>query len=424
MKYKKINKEAYNLHIIETDKFKKNVIKINFKNEIKREDIVKRRLIPRILIESNSKYNTKRLINIKTEELYNLGVSDSVVFSGESIVTSLTASFLNDKYAKGLFNEVVDFLSTIIFEPEIIDNHFNDKAFKLACESLKEEIELYNEDPSSYAIEQVFEKMSPDTSLAYPPFGTLKEIKNLKNKDVYDCYLDILKNDKIDIFVIGNIDESIEKVFDKYFKRLKGKRVNTKHYIKHSDFKDEYMELKETKPYNQSKLIIGYKIEELTDFEKQYVMPIYSYILGGGPDSYLFKNVREKNSLCYSISSGFRMVSNVILITSGINASSYDKALKLIKEEVENMKNGKFTDKDIEKAKITYLSAFEEVNDSIYSILNDYNTKEYLNTDLVNVRKKKIMEVTKKDIMNIIPKIHPEIVYLLEGSKDDGKENS
>ena len=54
MNYKKIEGIAYNLHLIKTNKFKKNMIKINFKNKIIKEDIVKRRMIPNILVESNS----------------------------------------------------------------------------------------------------------------------------------------------------------------------------------------------------------------------------------------------------------------------------------------------------------------------------------------------------------------------------------
>ena len=47
----------------------------------------------------------------------------------------------------------------------------------------------------------------------------------------------------------------------------------------------------------------NYKLDGLTDFERNYVLPIYGYILGGGPDSRLFKTVREKHSLCYTVSS-------------------------------------------------------------------------------------------------------------------------
>jgi len=63
---------------------------------------------------------------------------------------------------------------------------------------------------------------------------------------------------------------------------------------------------------------MGYKLLNLDNFETNYVSTIYSLILGGGVDSNLFKTVREKNSLCYSISSNIYKVSNIMFITAGL----------------------------------------------------------------------------------------------------------
>jgi predicted Zn-dependent peptidase len=422
MKYKKIKNEAYNLHIINTDKFKKTLIRINFKNKNIKENIVKRRLVPAILSESNNLYKTKRLLSIKTEELYSLVGGTDVTNSGESIITSFNANILNEKYAPGLFEDAFAFVTNIIFNPKVVDGKFDDKAFKYSCECLKEEIDVYNESPGAYASSKMLEKLAPNTPLSYPPYGTKEEINNTKNKDVYDSYVDMINNDYVDIFLIGNIPSNAEAIVKKYFK-LKGKRNNTKHYIYHDKFTDKYKEYSDTKDYNQSTLLIGYKADNLTDFERDYVMPIYTYILGGGGGSRLFENVREKHSLCYSISCSFKPISNIMVISSGINASAYKKALKLIKEEVAKMNKGEFDKSDIDKAKITYLSAYEEVTDSILSTLGNYVSREYFGTDLINTRKRKIKKVTKKDILNVIPKIHPEVVYLLEGGKENEKKN-
>ena len=49
--------------------------------------------------------------------------------------------------------------------------------------------------------------------------------------------------------------------------------------------------------------MLGFKLERLTDYERQYIMPLYNIILGGTPTSKLFKTVREKHSLCYAVNS-------------------------------------------------------------------------------------------------------------------------
>ena len=268
-------------------------------------------------------------------------------------------------------------------------------------------------------MEEVYKNIDSKGILSYPLYGTKKQVDELKSTDVYNYYLNMLENDTIDIFVIGDITDDIKLIVDKYFNSLKPRKNNIDHYVEYSNYNKQYKEIKKIKNYNQSKLVLAYKTLGLTPFERKYVMPIYTYILGGGPDSKLFKNVREKNSLCYSINSNFKAVENLMFIKSGIDASNYNKAIKLIKEELNNMENGKFTNMDIEKAKITYLCAYDEIGDSIHSILNDYIAREYLNTDLIETKKEEIVKVTKKDIMAVIPKIHPELIYLLEGSMED-----
>ena len=414
--YKKIKHNAYNLHIIKEDKFKNTVITVSFKNKNSDKSLIERRLIKDILFESNSIYSTKRLLKIETEKLYDLDIYSEVLNLGNSIITSFNLSILNEKYAPGLFEDSIKFISNIIFKPKNSDNKFDEKAFKKAIIKLNEDIDLYYENPTAYAMDDVLKKIGGNSPLSYSCFGDTSYLKKVKNDILYKAYLDMLKNDKIDIFIVGNVPSNVTKIISKYFK-LDERILKCDSYIKHTEFNNKLKEIKCVKPYNQSTLILGYKLSDLTSYERQYVLPIYSHILGGGPDSKLFKNVREKNSLCYSIGCSYRIVSNVLFITSFIDAKDYKKTVKLIKEQVSLMSDGKFSKEDISNAKLAYLAAYESSLDSPFNIISDYTRKEYLNTDLISRRKRKIMKVSKKDILNIIPKIHPEIVYLLEGSK-------
>ena len=49
MKYKKIDVGPYNIHLINTNKFKTVTIKINFKRKVKKREITKRSLLSRLL---------------------------------------------------------------------------------------------------------------------------------------------------------------------------------------------------------------------------------------------------------------------------------------------------------------------------------------------------------------------------------------
>ena len=74
MKYKKIEMGSYNLHLINTDKFKTVNVRINFKRKVKKSELTKRSLLSTVLLESSMDYKSSRLLEIKTEELYGLSI--------------------------------------------------------------------------------------------------------------------------------------------------------------------------------------------------------------------------------------------------------------------------------------------------------------------------------------------------------------
>ena len=165
----------------------------------------------------------------------------------------------------------------------------------------------------------------------------------------------------------------------------------------------------------QSKLYVGCKLSGLSSFEQKYVMNIYSFILGGGPNSLLFMNLREKNSLCYSVSSSYQPIFNLLTIRAGIDACNFKKSVLLIKEEMKNILQGNFDDSLIEAGIITYKNTFKEVLDSAFSILNSYVSCEYLGYDPIDKRVVEIEKVTKDDVIKVAKKIYVDTVFLLEG---------
>jgi len=142
VKYKKINTHSYNLHIIKTDKFKTITVKINFKRELNKEEITLRNMLINVLCESTSKYPTKRLMNIATEELYELNYRAGNYISGKYNIMGFDVTFLNEEYTEeGMLEKSIKFLSEIVFKPSIERKRngigFNDDNYKLSYNLLK-----------------------------------------------------------------------------------------------------------------------------------------------------------------------------------------------------------------------------------------------------------------------------------------------
>lgn len=426
MKYKKISTFSYNLHIIKTDKFKTITVKVNFKRKLNKKEIAYRNMIINVLCESTATYPTKRLMNIETENLYELYYRGMNYISGSYNIMGFDITFLNEEYTEpGMLDKSIRFLADIIFNPNIEKKAngicFKEENFTMAYNLLEDSIISEKENPDSYSRMRMLENMEPNSCISYRGAGYLEDLHEITSKKLYQYYESILNSDIIDIFVIGDVNErQIKSIITNVFSNVKTfKKPTESHFIMPSKPRFLPKTIKEKQKINQSKLVMGYKIDKMTDFEMRYVLNVYSYILGGGPDSKLFKTVREKNSLCYYINSIGQPLTSLLMISAGINKDDFKKALSLIKREVYNMKKGKFKDESIIKAKITYINSLKELEDSPESLLSLYAGIEYLNSDNLSSRLNKINRVTKADVVKLASKIHLDTVYLLEGELDE-----
>lgn len=422
MKHKKYEIGPYNLHIIQNSKFKVNRFVVQFKAPLIKENMTKRILLKNVLLSSTKKYNTDRLMNIRTEELYGLPYGGSVYKSGNFHIMGLDMEFLNDKYIpESIFEESINFMMDILFNPNVENKKFDEKIFEINKENLRQSIESADDNPGRYSTKRLLEEIDKDSPISYHSCGYLEDLELITNENLYEYYLDVLKKDVVDIFILGDFD--IDYVKNIMISKVKINTIKKKmgdHFIKHTSFRKRSKSVIESKSFNQSKLAIGCKLKDLTQFEINYVSNIYSYILGGSADSLLFKSVREKNSLCYYISASIDKVSNGMIITSGIDKKDYKKAVRLIKKAVKDMTLGKFDDKYIENGKTTYLNACKELSDSPSSLLGMYISNEYLGTDLLEEREKQILKVTKNDVVEFAKKVYLDTVFLLEGNDKDG----
>ena len=235
MNYKKINNGAYNIHFIKTDRFKTISIRINFKRKIKENEITKRNLLTRVLLESNEIYKTSRLIEIETENLYGLMLRSSATISGNYSVMSFESSFLNEEFTnENQIEKSLDFILGFIFNPDIEKNSFNEKNFNLCKESLKTEIECLKENTGRYGMYKMLEAMDPNEPYAISADGNLEELEKITKENLYEYYKQIIKSDLIDIFIIGDFNEpKVKNIINKKFKINTLKRPTKSHYVTH-----------------------------------------------------------------------------------------------------------------------------------------------------------------------------------------------
>ena len=128
----------------------------------------------------------------------------------------------------------------------------------------------------------------------------------------------------------------------------------------------------------------------------------------------MFQNVREKAHLAYVASSSYLKHKNNIFINCGIEIGNYEKALELIRKQIEDMKNGDFTDEDVENAKKGILAAIQTIDDEQDTTISYYFGQELSDTQIsIEDYKERIQKVQKQDIIEIAKKVKINTIYFL-----------
>ena len=281
MNYKCIDLKYGKLHLIQTKKFRSINIKILLKEEIKKEDITKRNFLTDYLILTTKKYKTKKELALKIQELYSLYVSSYNTRVGSYLITRFNMSLLNPKYTEdSMLEESISLLHEIIFNPNVKNNQFDTKIFNILKHDILTEIETVKENPKLYSMVKMLENMDSSMPYAYHGYGYLEDLEQINEKNLYEYYKEFLTRSLVDIYVIGDFEEEkmISLIKEKLnFKTLKKEKKNI--YITHNKINKKIKKVIEDSTFNQSKLAIGCKIKDLTDFERKYVINLYSMII-------------------------------------------------------------------------------------------------------------------------------------------------
>ena len=91
----------------------------------------------------------------------------------------------------------------------------------------------------------------------------------------------------------------------------------------------------------------------------------------------------------------------------------------IIKEQLEDMKNGKFDEKDMQNAKKIIIASYEAINDEQdSSIAYSFNQEIENNKPDIEGYVEKIKDVTKEQIVEIAKKININTIYFLTSNKE------
>ena len=420
MQYKENEiKKGIKLHEIQTDKFKTNLIAVFLSMPITKENVTKNSLISAVLRRGSKNMPTLAQISQEMEEMYGASFDCGLDKTGDNHILKFYIESINDKFLpqkdENMLKTSIEKLLEIVFNPLVENGAFKEEYVKQEKENIKRIIEGKPDNKARYAFDRCIEEMYKDQPYGLYKYGYIEDLNSITAQSLYEYYQKMISECKIDIFVSGDIDDVSQIVEqNENIQELQEREPNYK--INKVELKEpvQEKEVKEEMDVTQGKITIGLDLN-LDNEEQKYDAMLYNAILGGTANSKMFQEVREKASLAYSAGSSYIRYKSNIFIKCGIEIKNYEKAMEIIRKQLEDMKNGVFTDEDIENAKKGIISGIKSIDDEQDTEITYFFGQELTNTKTsIEQYIEKIQKVTKQDIIKVANSISVNTVYFLK----------
>lgn len=418
---KKEIKSGITIHNIKTDKFKTNLYAVFLATPLSRENVTRNALITAILRRGTQNIKSQDLISKRLEEMYGASFDCGIEKTGDNHILKFYLEAINENFLpekEELTKKCIDILFDIIFNPLIEKSGFKEEFLQSEKEKLKQIIESKIDNKRAYSFERCVEEMFKNEPYGLYKYGYVEDLDKINAQDLYEYYKKLINECKIDIFVSGDINndninpliennEQIKRLIDRKPIYVINKEKSEKENIGKENVVEEHMQV------GQGNLVIGLNVNSQKNGAK-FITSLYNAILGGGANSKLFQNVREKNSLAYTAGSTFRRQKNAIFIRCGIEIENYEKALETIKEQLEDMKKGNFSEEDINNSKELIVASINSITSEQDSEITYYYGQELSDT-FTNLEEyvENIKKVSKEDILEIAKNISINTIYFL-----------
>ena len=414
---KKEIKKGIKLHILNTDKFKTNLVAIFLTTKLKKETVTANALISAVLRRGNHNLKTQEEISKQLEDLYGASFDCGIDKTGDNQVLKFYIETVNDAFLpqsnENILKKSIENILDIIFNPLLENNTFKKEYVEQEKNNMKQRIEGRIDNKRRYALDRCIEEMYKGKPFGLYRFGYVEDLNNINEVNLYESYKQLIAQCKIDIFVSGNINGEVENIIteNQNVKRLEEREpIYNKESEKNTVKQGEKIE---TMDVMQGKLVVGLDVNSQNEDEKYNVM-IYNTILGGSANSKIFQNVREKANLAYEASSRYFKYKDNIFVNCGIEISNYEKALNLIKEQLKDMQNGDFTEEEVENAKKAIISSIKTIDDEQDTSITYYFGQEMSgNQKSVDDYIERIEKINKEDVIQVANKVGINTIYFL-----------
>lgn len=318
-------------------------------------------------------------ISRRLDDLYDANITTMMNPIGDSISAGFFCECLSKECVVGdedLLCGTLDTLKKMLCEPLLDENgYFREKTLEIEKKNLCDSIRASENDPKYRAAALCREVMFKGEMSGLPHYESTEKIMDISPRDITEFHHEYLTLSRpLFIYVGSRSADEVKELIERYFPELGGNGTEfSRPAIKKAP--NEMRMAEEAMAVLQGKLTMGFRADIGANDGDRYAAMLLNEIFGGSPASKLFKNVREKQSLCYSCSSIYNYNKGAIFVQSGISNENKDIVVREILSQLDDIKNGDISEYELNCAKRSIVNSIKQSSDSPYSIEHFYRAR-------------------------------------------------
>ncbi|MEN3088484.1 MAG: pitrilysin family protein [Staphylococcus pseudoxylosus] len=421
----KIENSQKDLHVkvLPTTKFKTTTITLKFMAPLDSETMTARSILSKVLVRATKQWPSDKDFNRHLSHLYGAYVNSFVSKFKDKHVITISLELVNERYLKDqtpLFEKGLELLKEMIYNPLISDNKFDETFVAQEKSLLSKKLNAMIDNKSQISFLNLLKYMFGEQPYRYLATGQVEYIADITSENLYHTYQSMLENDYCAVYVVGNVDEQqVKSQIQTYF-NINPFSFELSQFNPVGQDHNTPQVIVETDDVDQAKLNMGFKLPAKYGDPEYFAMIVFNVMFGGDPSSVLFNEVREKQSLAYSIHSQIDAKNGFLFVLSGVSTDKYEVAKETIVSEFEKFQQGDFEEEKIALAKKVILSQRQESHDRAKSIIEIMNNNILLDEPMSEESYiSGIQNVNKSDIQQLAQATTLDTIYILTKGGDD-----
>ncbi|MBQ3089863.1 MAG: insulinase family protein [Oscillospiraceae bacterium] len=417
------------LTAIQTRKFKSSFWSLQLLTPLEKKTASMAAVLPRVLRRGTAACPDQEQLGAALDDLYGGVIEPAVSKLGEVQMTGFMATFLDDSLTldgRPIYPRAAELMGDLLLRPATKNGRLRSDYVLSERQNLLSDIKSLFNDKRTYSAVRLTQEMCRKEAYGVHRLGTQDEAEKITVTRLDKYYRQLLRESRVELYYCGSAKP--EQIRQAWVEALMGLPRGQERELPETVTRIQPEEVRlvcDQMTVTQAKLAMGFRAGTCIQDGDYPALLMMNAVFGGGPNSKLFLNVREKLSLCYYAASGVDKHKSLILVQSGIDLDKTEETQQEILRQLQAVRDGEFTDEDLEGARRLMLNQLTSCQDSqgaLAAFYQDYVLSEHMLSPEELARQ--VREVKREDVISSAQKVVLDTVYLLTASLAEAKQEN